>query len=59
VLRLGRPLAASASYRLHVTGARALSGRVGDSERSFATPRPAPPRPAADSARRTPPTGQP
>jgi hypothetical protein len=52
LLRLGRPLAPSASYRLSVTGARALNGRLGNSERSFATPRPAPPRPAADSARR-------
>ena len=51
LLRVGRPLAPSANYRLHVTAARGLSHRADDSERSFTTPRPAPP-PAADSTRR-------
>jgi hypothetical protein len=53
LLRVARPLASNATYRLSVTGARALSRRAEDSERSFTTPRPPPPRPVADSARRT------
>jgi hypothetical protein len=51
LLRLGRPLAPSATYRLSVSGALGLSGRVQGSERSFTTPRPALVVPA-DSARR-------
>ena len=51
LLRLGRPLAPSATYRLGVTAARSLSGREQPSERTFTTPRPAP-APPADSARR-------
>ena len=53
LLRIARPLAPAATYRLSVTAARGLSRRADNSERSFTTPRPAPP-PAADSARRTP-----
>jgi hypothetical protein len=53
LLRVARPLAPNATYRLRVAGARALSRRAEDSERSFTTPRPAPPRPSADSTRRT------
>lgn len=52
LLRVARPLAPNATYRLSVTGARAVSRRAENSERSFTTPRPAPPRPAADSTRR-------
>ncbi len=52
LIRLGRPLASSVAYRLSVSRARALSGRTTASERSFTTPRPAPP-PVADSTRRT------
>jgi hypothetical protein len=51
LLRVARPLAPNATYRLSVTAARALSGRADNSERSFTTPRPAPP-PAVDSTRR-------
>ena len=51
LLRVARPLAPSATYRLRVTAARGLSHRADDSERSFTTPKPAPP-PAADSTRR-------
>jgi hypothetical protein len=65
LLRVARPLAPNATYRLSVTGARALSGRTSDSERSFATPRPPPPPPTdttrraapADSTRRAAPPG--
>jgi hypothetical protein len=51
LLRLGRPLAPAATYRLGVTSARGLSGREQQSERSFTTPRAAP-RTPPDSARR-------
>lgn len=54
VLRLARPLAPNTLYRLRVTDARSLSGRLLSSERSFTSPRPAPPpaaRPAGDSLR--------
>jgi hypothetical protein len=40
------------SYRLSVTTVKALSGRETSSERSFVTPRAAPPRPAADTTAR-------
>jgi hypothetical protein len=46
---LARPLAPNASYRARVTGVRALSGKVETSERQFTTPKPEPPRSAADS----------
>jgi hypothetical protein len=53
LLRIARPLAHNAPYRLSVAVARGLSGRSQGSERSFTTPRaPAPPR--ADTTRRTP-----
>ncbi|HEU4722248.1 MAG TPA: Ig-like domain-containing protein [Gemmatimonadaceae bacterium] len=48
-LTLARPLAPNTPYRARVTTVRALSGRETGSERSFVTPRPAPPRPPADS----------
>lgn len=54
-LKLGARLAPNAPYRLSVAGIRALSGRTQPSERSFTTPKPPPPKPAADSARTTPP----
>jgi hypothetical protein len=46
LLRLGSPLAPAAPYRLSVSSARGLSGREQGSERTFTTPRPAPPAPA-------------
>ena len=49
LLRIGRPLAPAATYRLSVSVARGLSGREQGSERSFTTPR-APAR--ADTTRR-------
>jgi hypothetical protein len=49
LLRLGRPLAPSTVYVLHVSDARALSSRSTSSERSFTTAKAAPPR--ADSTR--------
>ncbi len=53
LLRLARPLAHAATYRLSVRDARALSGRSESSERTFVTPRaPAPP----DTTRRAPPS---
>ena len=57
-LVLGHPLAPNANYRLRVTSVRALSLRETGSERTFFTPKPAPP-PAADTtaAPRTPPAG--
>lgn len=59
-LVLGRPLAPNANYRLRVTTVRALSLRETGSERTFFTPKPAPP-PAADSTapRGVPPAGAP
>ena len=48
-LKIGKPLAQNTLYRLSVTGARGLSGRVDSSERTFTTPRPAPPRAPKDS----------
>ena len=48
-LALPRPLAPNTSYRVRVTTIKALSGRETGSERSFITPRPAPPRPPADT----------
>jgi len=54
LLRLARPLAHDAIYRLSVTDARGLSGRSQSSERSFTTPRAPPPRPPTDSSRRPP-----
>jgi hypothetical protein len=58
LLRVARPLAPNATYRLSVTAARGLSRRVDNSERSFTTPRPAPP-PVVDSTRRKAPAPQP
>jgi hypothetical protein len=52
LLRLGRPLAPAATYRLSVSSARGLSGREQGSERSFTTPRAPAPAPA-DTSRRT------
>lgn len=51
LLRVARPLTPNTTYRLSVTAARGLSHRADNSERSFTTPRPAPP-PPADSTRR-------
>ena len=48
-LTVSRPLASNTPYRLRVTTIRALSGRATESERSFTTPRPAAPRPPADT----------
>jgi hypothetical protein len=53
-LKLGEPLRLSSDYRLSTTGLRALSGKVAPSERRFSTPKPPPPKPAADSTRATP-----
>lgn len=52
-LKIGRRLAPSTTYRLSVSGARGLTGRSQPSERSFTTPRPAPP--PADTSRAVPP----
>ena len=54
VLKLGEPLKPTSDYRLSTTGLRALSGKVAPSERRFSTPKPPPPKPAADSTRATP-----
>jgi hypothetical protein len=54
LLKLGSPLAPSTTYRLAATGLRALSGRTQPSERTFSTPKPPPPKPAADSTARVP-----
>lgn len=51
LVRIARPLAPSATYRLRVSTTRGLSGRSDASERSFTTPRATPPL-AADSTRR-------
>jgi hypothetical protein len=51
-LALPRQLAPNTSYRVRVTTIKALSGRETGSERSFVTPRPPPPRPAADTTAR-------
>jgi hypothetical protein len=53
LLRIARPLAHNATYRLRVSTARGLSGRSQGSERTFTTPR-APPPPPTDSTRRAP-----
>jgi hypothetical protein len=50
-LKLGRPLPPSTPYRLSVTNARSLSGKTQSSERTFTTPKPAPPKPASDSTK--------
>jgi hypothetical protein len=50
-LKLGRRLTPAATYRLSTTGVRGLTNRAQPSERSFTTPRPAPPRPATDTTR--------
>jgi hypothetical protein len=58
-LKLGRPLAPNAVYRLSVTGARALGGKVQSSQRSFNTPKPPPPLPAAkDTVKTAPPAAK-
>jgi hypothetical protein len=51
VIRLSRPLAASASYRVRATGMRNLMGRERTSERVFTTPKP-PPKPDSTRIRR-------
>jgi hypothetical protein len=51
-LVLPRQLAPNTAYRLRVTTIRALSRRETSSERSFTTPRPATPRPPADTTAR-------
>jgi len=56
LLRIARPLTPAATYRLAVISARGISGRSGESERSFTTPRPPA---AADSVRRVTPTTTP
>lgn len=55
LLRLARPLAPNTTYRLAVADARALSGRVQGSERTFTTPRPPPPAPPDTTRRARPP----
>jgi hypothetical protein len=40
---LAKPVTPSTTYKLSVTGIRALSGRVTNSERQFTTPKPPPP----------------
>lgn len=42
-LTLPHPLPPSTTFRLSVANVKALSGKVGSSERSFSTPKPAPP----------------
>jgi hypothetical protein len=67
LLRIAHPLAPGTIYRIVVTEARALSGRVAASERSFTTPKPPPPaapadsshKPAASTVRTTPVTARP
>ena len=54
-LRIARPLAPNAPYRLSVASARGLSGRATGSERTFTTPRAPAPAPADSSRRATPP----
>ena len=54
-LKLGRPLAPNAEFRLSMTGLRSLTGRSSTSERRFTTPKPLPVTPPADSAAKTPP----
>ena len=51
-LKLGRALPPNTPFRLSVTGAKALSGKTQPSERSFTTPRPAPPPPVDSAARK-------
>ena len=51
VLKLGEPLKPTSDYRLSTTGLRALSGKMTASERRFSTPKPRPPKAAADSTR--------
>ena len=53
LLRLAHPMASGTLYRLGVTEARALSGRIATSERTFTTPKPVPKpaKPAADTTR--------
>ena len=53
VLKLGQPLKPITEYRLSTTGLRALSGKVLPSERRFSTPKPPPPKTAADSTKTT------
>lgn len=43
VIRLQRPLAPKTTYRVRARGIRGLLGHVGDSERAYTTPTPAPP----------------
>ncbi len=60
LLKLAKPLAPNAMYRLSVSNARSLSGRTQPSERTFTTPRAAPPRSATDASRAaTPPRPRP
>ena len=51
-LGLARPLAPNTTYRVSVRSVRSLSRRETASERTFTTPRPAQPRPAADTTAR-------
>jgi hypothetical protein len=50
VLRLARPLAPGASYRVRVAGLRNLMGAAGTAERVLAVPRPAPPPAPSDTS---------
>ena len=52
-IKLERPVTPATTYKLSVTGLRALSGRSIESERSFTTPRP-PPKAPADSTKAAP-----
>jgi Big-like domain-containing protein len=54
VIRLQRPLAPKTTYRVRAIGIRGLLGHIGNSERAYTTPAPAPP-PAAKPAVAPPP----
>lgn len=58
-IKLGRPLSPNTEYRLTARGIRSLTGRVQESDRRFTTPRPAPPRAAADTGATRPPSTPP
>ncbi len=56
-IRVARPLIPNTVYRLTATDIRALSKHVQSSERTFTTPKPAPPKAKADSTAIKPPAG--
>ncbi len=53
-IKVARALTPNTEYRLSVKGLKSLTGRTQESERRFTTPRPAPPRAAADSTAKPP-----